>query len=80
MSQLSSTAAPLAVQLLTQIILIIARRRAPVNELRLRFGEEGGEVKREGNSPLTSQASYRLGWAQKEEKKQQREQITYKKK
>lgn len=40
------------------IILIIARWRVPVNHLRLRFVEDGGEVEREGNPPLTSEASH----------------------
>lgn len=47
---------------LTQAILIIARWGIPVNELRLRFGEDGREVEREGDSPLTPQASHR--WAE----------------
>lgn len=55
---------------LTQIILIIARWRHPIHELRLRFGEEGGKAEREGNSPLTSQASH--CWGGQEEKKKKR--------
>lgn len=44
---------------LTQGILIITRWRVPINELRLRFGEDRGKGERERNSPLASQASNR---------------------
>lgn len=62
---------------LTQIILIITGWGAPVNELRLRFGEEGGKAEREGNSPLTSQASRCRDRSKREEKMQTTDTHTY---